>query len=428
MRATLPGVRAAVPELSADEARRAALDAQGFYEPRRARAPAERDILRVFDRIHLLQLDSINVLERAHYVPLFSRLGPYDRTLLDRLAYEKRELFEFWGHAATLLPVRLHPLLRWRMDRKAWPDLERIRTVRPDAVGAVLRHVTANGPTVVDDLAERGVRGGRGGAWWGWGDEKHVLEWLFATGRVTTATRRHFERVYDLTERVLPAHVLAAPTPPRDDALRELLVASARALGVATAKDLLDYFRLHGPTGRRILEGLADEGGLARVRVEGWTHAADASPDLVVPRRSCAARTLLSPFDPLIFERARTERIFGLRYRIEIYTPEARRVYGYYALPFLLDGDLCARVDLKADRASGRLLVRSAHLEPGRDAARVADALAHEVAEVARWLGLDRVVVERRGGLAASLRRALSPPSRPAVRPTPRRAARRATP
>ncbi len=390
--------------LSPDEARALALEAQGFGGPRLRRAPRAEDVLGVVDRLRLLQMDSVNVLVRAHYLPLFSRLGPYDPALLDHLAYERRALFEFWAHEASLVPVRFHPLLRWRMDRKAWPSLDRIRAKRPEYVDAVLRAIETRGALGTSDLEDGG---GRAGAWWGWGEGKHVLEWLFATGRVTTAARRRFERIYDLVERVLPPDVLAAATPSPDDAKRTLLLESAAALGVGTARDLADYFRIHRPTGRALVEGLAADGRLDRVRVEGWKDPAFRLPGASPPRRLPQATALVSPFDSLVFERARTERLFGFRYRIEIYTPVAKRRYGYYVLPFLHDGALVARVDLKADRERRRLLVRAAHLEPGADAGRTAAALAPEVGRMATWLGLERVVVERRGALAPALRSAV---------------------
>ena len=393
-----------VLDLSADEARRIVLEAQGLSGARPRGEPRERHIHAVLDRIRLLQIDSVNVLVRAHYLPLFSRLGPYDRAMVDRLAYEKRELFEFWGHAATLLPARFQPLLRWRMARKVWPDLERLHREKPGFVDSVLAEITTRGPLAASELSDPGTRAG---AWWGWGDGKNVLEWLFATGRVTTATRRNFERIYDLTERVLPAELLAAPTPAPNDAKKSLLVESAHALGVATARELADYFRIHGPTAKTLVAELAEHGALRQVRVEGWAHPAFAPPGIRVPRKAPSARALISPFDPLVFERARAHRIFDFHYRIEIYTPEAKRIYGYYVLPFLIDGDLAARVDLKADRATGRLLVHAAHLEPGRNAPRVAEALAHELREVARWLDLSRVVIARKGSLAPALRAAL---------------------
>jgi uncharacterized protein YcaQ len=396
----------ASPDLSADEARRTILEAQGLLRPRPRRAADERALLEAVERLRLLQIDSVNVLERAHYVPLFSRLGPYDRTALDRLAFERRALFEFWGHEASLLPVRLHPLLRWRMEaRTPWGTVATLLRDAPDAADAVLRELTERGPLGTSDLSDKG---GRAGPWWGWGRGKHLLEWLFATGRVTTSTRRRFERVYDRTERVLPPEVLAAPAPPPDEAKKALLLESAAALGVGTARDLADYFRIHKATAAGLVEALASEGRLRRVRVEGWRHPAYALPTFRVPRAAPAARALLSPFDPLVFERARTERVFGFRYRIEIYTPAAKRVHGYYVLPFLLDGRLAARVDLKADRARCRLLVPGAFLEPGPDRDATAAALATELRLLADWLGLERIVVGRRGDLRTELRAALA--------------------
>jgi len=396
--------------LSAAEARRLAPGAQGFGAPRPKGPVTTAQVRRTIDRLRLLQLDSINVLVRAHYMPLFSRLGPYDRAILDRLAYERRELFEFWALEASLVPTRLHPWLRWRMALKPWGTIATMLRVEPHACDAILAEVTARGGIGAGELADPG---GRGGAWWGWGRGKHVLEWLFATGRVTTTSRRGFERLYDLVERVLPADVLGAPTPPPDVARKALLVESARALGVATARDLADYFRLHKPTARALVDELVAEGTLRQVRVEGWRHAAFAPRDLRPPAGRAASCALLSPFDSLVFERARTERLFGFRYRVEIYVPAPKRTYGYYVLPFLLDGHLVARVDLKADRANGRLLVKAAHLEAGRDAGRTAEALAAELRAMADWLELERVVVERRGDLHRALRAAVAGPIAP---------------
>jgi len=386
------------------EARRRALVAQGFGAPRPRGPVGVHHVRRAIDRVGLLQLDSVQVLVRAHYLPLFSRLGPYDRDLLDRLAYRDRELFEYWGHEASLLPLRLHPLLRWRMARKPWAAVEALLRKQPDAGDALLARIDAEGPLTASDVK---VADGRRGSWWGWGTTKHLLEWLFWTGRLTTADRRRFERVYERPERVLPRVVLDAPTPSPDDARRELLLLSARALGVATATDLADYYRLHKPTARALVEGLAADGRLRRVRVEGVAHDAFVLPDAPPAPRAVRARALLAPFDPLVFERARTERLFGFRYRLEIYVPAPQRTYGYYVLPFLLDEALVARVDLKADRAREALVVRAAHLEPGAPAEPVVDALAGELRAMARWLDLSRVVVERRGALHAPLRAAL---------------------
>lgn len=386
------------------EARRRALAAQGFGAPRPRGVVGAAHVRAVIDRIGLLQLDAVQVLVRAHYLPLFSRLGPYDRDLLDRLAYRDRELFEYWGHEASLLPVRLHPLLRWRMAREPWEAVAKVLRAQPDVVDRLLARIDAEGPLAASDLQ---VADGRRGAWWGWGTTKHVLEWLFRTGRLTTADRRRFERVYDRPERVLSRDVLDAPVPSPDDARRELLLLSARALGVATATDLADYYRLHAPTARALVEGLVADGRLRRTRVEGWAHDAFLLPDAGPAPPRVGARALLAPFDPLVFARARTERLFGFRYRIEIYVPARRRRHGYYVLPFLLDEALAARVDLQADRARGALVVRAAHLEPGRDPARVSDALAPELHAMARWLDLDRVVVERRGAFAPAVRAAV---------------------
>ena len=402
-----PVRRAARPAAMAlAEARRRALVAQGFGDPRPKGTVGLDHVRQTIDRVGLLQLDSVQVLVRAHYLPLFSRLGPYERDLLDRLAYRDRELFEYWGHEASLLPVRLQPLLRWRMDRKPWAAVAALLRKQPDAGEALLRRIDAEGPLAASDVK---VADGRRGAWWGWDTTKHLLEWLFYTGRLTTADRRRFERVYERPERVLPRAVLDAPSPSPDDARRELLLLSARALGVATATDLADYYRLHKPTARALVEGLAADGRLRRVRVEGIAHDAFVLPEATPGPRAVRARALLAPFDPLVFERARTERLFGFRYRIEIYVPAPKRTYGYYVLPFLLDEALVARVDLKADRAREALVVRAAHLEPGHDPARVSDALASELRSMARWLDLPRVVVERRGALHAPLRAALRP-------------------
>src|SRR5262245_29981206 len=408
--------RGAPPEiaLSADEARRTALAAQGLLDARPARPATARDVLRVIERVRLLQIDSINVLVRAHYLPLFSRLGPYDRAILDRLTYEKRALYEAWAHAATILPTRFHRLLRWRSERRPWRDIERIERERPGYVEEVRRRIEADGPTAVSDLPGETAKG----SWWGWADGKHVLEWLFATGRVVACARRNFERVYDLAHRVLPREHLDADAPAPDAAKKALLLESADALGVATVRDLADYFRLHVPTARALVGELVEEGRLRRVRVEGWEAPAFATTGLRVPRRESAARALLSPFDSLLFQRARAERLFSMRYRIEVYTPERKRVYGYYVLPFLLDGEIVARVDLKADRAAGRLLVRAAHKEAEADGRAVVEPLAHELFELARWLDLGSVVVERRGGLSARLGAAVRARSRRPTRPS----------
>jgi uncharacterized protein YcaQ len=368
-----------------------------------------RRIRTIAGRLGAVQIDSVNVLVRSHYLPLFSRLGPYKAALLDRAVYERRELFEYWGHEASLLPVELHALLRWRMDRAArgetWKILARFAKDRSRYVQAVYDEVATRGPLGASELADPGPRGG---PWWGWAQGKRALEWLFSCGRVSTAGRRHFERIYDLTERVLPPPVLAAPVPPEAEAQRALLLIAAGALGVATARDLADYFRFKPPEARIRVGELVEEGRLVAVGVEGFRDAAYVLPTLRVPRR-IDARALLSPFDSLVWERTRTERLFGFRFRLELYTPAPQRVYGYYVLPFLLGEKLVARVSLKADRPEHELLVPGAFLEPGASAAPVAEALAIELRSLAAWLGLERIRVGARGSLHRALRKALRP-------------------
>jgi len=391
--------------LSLATARRVALAAQGFTDPLPTGTPTRRHLRRVVSRTNLLQIDSVNVFQRAHYLPAFSRLGPYPTQLLDDMAFRHRELFEYWGHEASLLPVALHPLLRWRMERarnleEGWGGVLRAMRDRPEFVGEVLRMVQELGPVSAGDLRE-GERRERG-TWWSWDDEKRALEYLFWSGQVMTSTRRSFERLYDVPERVLPAEILNAPTPTREDAQRELVRLSARAHGVATERDLRDYFRLGPADAKAAVASLVEAGELLPVAVEGWTHPAYLSPDAAFPRR-VARSALLSPFDPVVWERARTERLFGFTYRIEIYTPAHKRVYGYYVLPFLHDERIAARVDLKSDRKAGVLRVLASWLEPGGDPVDVATALAAELRRAADWQGLGEVVVEPRGDLAPVL-------------------------
>jgi uncharacterized protein len=393
-------------KISAATARRIALAAQGFSAKRPQSAANVGHVKRAIDRLGLLQIDSVNVLARAHYLPLFSRLGSYDSAHLDEIAWgrkSRRGLFEFWAHEASLLPLSSQPLWRWRMDRAARNagdgrgKLHAFRRGKAKYIAEILREVTDRGPLAASELRNAGP--GRG-AWWGWSDGKLALEWLFFAGQLTTSTRRGtFERVYDLTERVLPASIQAMPTPPADEAQRELLRISARAMGLATETDLRDYFRLGVADTRARLSELVEAGDLVQVEVEGWEKPGYLDPEARHPR-SIEARALLAPFDPLIWERGRTHRIFDFFYRIEIYTPVAKRVHGYYVLPFLLGDRLVARVDLKADRANGTLLVHAAHLEDGADAKSVAGPLREELRLMADWLGLERLSLPRAGKLA----------------------------
>lgn len=393
--------------LSAAAARRIAIAAQGLGGARPARpGPA---VARVFDRVHAVQLDSVNVVVRSHELPLWARLGPHARDLVSR-AVAARALFEYWGHEASLLPVALHPLLRWRMAAAArgqhvWAHVARMGREQRGFCDEVLAQLRARGP-----LAAGEIEGGRPrpkSGWWEWSDGKRALEFLLWAGEVT-ATRRpgSFERIYDLPERVLPPAVLAAPTPSVEEAQRALLARAAQALGVATAGDLADYFRIKLPAARPRLAELVEAGTLVPVEVDGWRGPAWMHAEASAPRTVDGA-ALLSPFDSLVWERDRTERLFGFRYRLELYTPAAKRRYGYYVLPFLLGDRLVARVDLKADRDGGALRVLAAYAEDGVTASAVAVALADELRAMAGWLGLDRVVAAARGDLARPLRAAL---------------------
>jgi uncharacterized protein YcaQ len=399
--------------LSAAQARRIALAAQGFADPRPSGRVDARHIRRVLSRIGLLQIDSVNVFCRAHYLPIFARLGPYSRDLLDTLTAHtagpvRRELFEYWAHEASLVPVELQPLLRWRMARAEsdpWPGIRRIATEQPGLLEDVIELINQNGPIRASDT---GIPrpAPRPGHMWNWHDGKIALEYLFYAGRVTAARRVNFERLYDLPERVLPPEILATPTPAPADAHRELIRIAARAHGVATEPDLRDYFRMPHKASKVAVSELVESGELVPTDVVGWTAPAYLWHDARRPRQ-VPARALLSPFDSLVWFRERTERIFGFRYRIEIYTPAPHRIYGYYVLPFLLGEALVGRVDLKSDRQAGVLRVQAAHLEDGHDPHYVATELAEELAITAQWLGLDDVVVMPRGDLAADLAKAV---------------------
>jgi uncharacterized protein YcaQ len=367
-------------------------------------------VRRVFDQIGLLQIDSVNVLVRSQELPLFARIGPHPRDVLPRMT-EAGELFEYWGHEASLLPVDVQPLFRWRMRRAeeghAWRRLVELKRDRPDFVDAVLREVHAQGPIPASALDDGQARGG---PWWGWKDHKVALEMLFWIGAISARRRgASFERVYDLTDRMLPAHVLAQPTPSEREANKELLRRAVGHLGVATARDAADYFRLRVPDARPLLVELVDDGALRAAQVEGWRDPAYLDPTASMPRR-VDARALLSPFDSLVWERDRTERIFGFRYRLELYTPAPKRVYGYYVLPFLLGDALVARVDLKADRAAGVLRVQGAFAEADANPRDIAGPLMAELSSLAEWLGLDGVVVTEphRGETASALARLIS--------------------
>ena len=391
--------------LTAGEARRIALAAQGFGAPRPSGPITKRQLLKLIERLGVIQIDSVNVVSRTHYLPAFSRLGAYPRQLLEEVAWaSRRPLFEYWAHEASLLPLTSQPLFRWRMQDARdgvglWKGVARFRRERAEFVEKVLDEIATRGPMSASEL-EMGHKGA--GGWWGWSEAKRAVEGLFWTGELTTATRRGtFERVYGLPENVLPPAILDAPTPGREDAQRELLRIASRAMGVATAKDLRDYFRMPVEGAKLRLAELVEDGSLLPVTVRGWREPGYLDPAARWPRR-IDAQALLSPFDNLIWFRERTERMFGVRYRIEIYTPADKRTHGYYVLPFLEGDALTARVDLKADRKAGVLIVQASHAEPwATDATPV--RLAAELKLMAGWLGLERVRVEPRGDLAGAL-------------------------
>jgi uncharacterized protein len=387
-----------------DRARRIALAAQGFTDPPPGGRVDVRHFRRVMRRVGLVQLDSVNVFSRTHYLPFFSRLGPYDRAALDEWLWSSGEVFEYWGHEASVMPVDRFGLFTHRMTPDSgWRRMQRMREERPEFIEAVLQQVRERGPLTTSDLTEPGERDAT--QMWGWSDGKVALEALFAEGRVTTAGRPNFVRHYDVTERVFPGVVVDEDLDP-DEARIELLRLAARSCGVGTAADLADYHRLTVPISRPLLARLVEAGELEQVEVEGWDRPAYLDPAAVTPR-AVEGSTLLSPFDSLVWFRPRVERIWHFHYRIEIYVPAHKRVHGYYVLPYLLDGRLVARVDLKTDRSSGRLLVRAAFGEGGIDRPRVASALATDLGLAAEWLGVTDVVVEHKGDLAGPLATAL---------------------
>jgi len=400
--------------LSSADARRLALSSLGFAakKPRRAgvahvRATAER--------LGAIQIDSVNVLARAHYLPAFSRYGPYPLSALDGLVHDRRELFEYWGHAACFLPLDLYPLLRWRMENQceAWAGVKR---KQKDFIKAVHAEVAERGPLSAGQLSN----GGRSkGPWWGWSDGKEALELLFRMGQVAIAGRRNFERLYDIPERVFSKALLGAAPVAAADAKKALLVRATRAMGVGTAKDIAQYFHIDAwwdrltVNGRRapaktdeLFDELVEAGRLERVSVQGWKQPAYVVPGVRIPR-SVDARAIVSPFDPLLWERKWTKAVFDFDYQIEIYVPGPKRIYGYYVLPFVMGDRFAARVDLKADRKTSTLIVHAAFLEDRVDPSAVVAALAGELRSIATWLSLESFAVGSKGNLASPLKRAL---------------------
>jgi uncharacterized protein YcaQ len=392
--------------LSRAQARRIAVAAQGFLDPRHA-APDLRTLGRTLRRTGVLQIDSVNVLQRAHYMPLFSRMGRYDTALLDRASGKApRKLVEYWAHVAAFMPVDLWPHMQHRMRHyrnggHPWMDGRDNRALADSLIAELRERGLRTSRDLDDGLPRRKVHWG-----WNWSETKKALEYLFLAGELAVAGRNsQFERLYDLPERVIPRAVLELPVPTDEEAHRELVRRAAISHGVATERCLRDYYRMHTSQAGPAVASLVEDGELVPVRVEGWTRPAYLHRDARLPRR-VDARALLSPFDPLVWERDRTEVLFDFLYRIEIYVPEAKRVHGYYVLPFLLGDRIVARVDLKSDRRAGVLSVHAAFAEPGAPA-ETADELAAELRSLASWLGLDDVVAGNRGELSAALRSAL---------------------
>ncbi len=399
-----------VDHLSLPQARRIALAAQGFADKQHA-SPTMRTLMRTVQRTGVLQVDSVNVLQRAHYMPLYSRMGAYDVDLLRRASSARpRRLVEYWAHVQALMPVELWPVMQHRMDSyrerrgKWWPIVD----LRPGLEHEVLAVVRAEGPVTARQLEDEFSSGPRTKQHWGWNwsEARKVLDFLFMVGDVAIAGRTsQFEVLYDVPERVIPGDVLARPVPTRAEADLELVRRAAVSHGVATASCLRDYYRMHNDHVKPAIAALVEAGELLPVTVEGWSRPAYLHRDARLPRK-VSARTLLSPFDPVVWERDRAEALFDFFYRIEIYVPQALRVHGYYVLPFLLGDQIVARVDLKADRAAGRLLVKAAFAEPHAPGT-TAEELAAELGRLAGWLGLAQIEVESRGDLAPALAGAL---------------------
>ncbi len=391
--------------LGAAQARRVALAAQGFLDPRHA-VPTMRTFQRTLARTGVLQVDSVNVLERAHYMPLYSRMGPYDRTLVDRAqrssARSPRRLVEYWAHVQALMPVELWPVMQHRMaEHRARRGKWGFVAEAPELEANLLAEVRERGASTARDLDD-GLPRSREHWGWNWSNTRRVLDFLYTAGDLAVAGRTtQFEVLYDLPERVIPAEVLDRPTPSPADANRELVRRAARSHGVATARCLRDYYRMPVDHARGAIAELVEDGELLPATIEGWNRPAYLHRDARLPRR-VGARAVLSPFDPVVWERERAERLFDFRYRIEIYVPRHLRVHGYYVLPFLLGDRIVGRVDLKADRREGRLVVKAAYAEPGAPAD-TGEQLGEELHQLARWLGLDDVLVEPRGDLAPGL-------------------------
>ena len=379
--------------LSIADARALALAAQGFDTPRPASKATQRHVNSLISRLGVIQIDSVNVLVRSQELPLFSRLGNHDRNAIPK-ATESQKIFEYWGHEAAHLPVEIHPLFRWKMEAarlgkaRHW-GLTSFYDDNKAFVKRMLKHVETNGPTTARELSTRTEkRGADKKTWWDWDESKTALEYLFLTGQLMSRGRgTDFARIYDTPDRVLPPNILNAPTPTEHDARKQLLMRSAIAQGVVTATDLADYYRQKLASVKPLITELLEEGELREVAVDGWAEKAFVHRSAKLPKQ-LHATALLSPFDSLVWCRPRNERLFDFHYRIEIYTPKEKRKFGYYVLPFMMNGQMVGRVDLKSDRANSKLLVHSVHTEKGTKRTMINDALDNELRAMAAWLQL----------------------------------------
>ncbi len=385
--------------LTLRQARRVAISASGLGGPRPSGRVDIRHYRKVLAKTGLVQLDSVNVLARAHYVPFFSRLGAYSRSHLDRWLWESREMFEYWGHERSLIPIQRRPLFVHRMLNTERRWIESVNREHPQYVQQVLGEVREKGPLRAADLKRPGRSHGK---WWGRPVGKRALEYLFYVGAITVAYRRDFRIWYDLPQRVHPSPLLARPSVEAREAHRRLIRLAVAHCGVATASDLADYYRLGVRSARQALRDLVRSGEIRQVEVEGWAEPAYVDPEAVIPRR-INTKAILSPFDPLVWHRPRLQRLFGFHYRIEIYVPRAQRVHGYYVLPFLMGDQMAARVDLKLDRRERTLLVLGSFGEAGISEDRVCRALAGELMNLADWLGARAISVSPKGDLARDL-------------------------
>jgi len=394
------------PSLSLPEARRLALGAQGFGNRIDHRAVNRGDLAKLMQRLRVIQLDSVPVIIRTQYMPAFSRLGPYDPALHDDVAYGQDRWFEAWAHEASLLPVESEPLFRWmkaaaREGRFVWKAMRELAEKHPAYVASVRDEIAERGPLLGSELSDPGTRGSS--SWGSYSQGALALDWLWRTGELGIRRVGNFEKQFDLMERIIAAEILAAPTPTEEDSLRQLLVQSAEALGVGTAKCLIDYFRLPNRLAKPLIPGLVADGLLQECAVDSWDKPAFMPPKVKIPKQ-VEGRALLSPFDPVVWLRERALRLYDFHYRIEIYVPKKKRIWGYYVLPFLLDDRIAARADIKTDRKDGVLRIPAAYLEPHADLKRTAAELAAELWQLAELVGVDRVVVGRKGDLVDALR------------------------